>query len=268
MTSRRLKPKAIEKPWGRNDLPQHFDAGQSRIGEIWFENPTNMDYPLLVKMLYTSEKLSIQVHPDDGEARSMGFSGGKTECWYVVDAEPGAVLGIGLRRHADKEELAAAIRDGSIVDLIDWKTVKVGEFYYIPAGTIHAIGAGLTLVEIQQNNDVTYRLFDYGRPRALHVREGLAVSLCKPYDYRPLSVSNDGSHSLLTRSLAPFRVDSIIARGGTRVRVGDGPAWFITLRGKGLIDGMPWRPQECWLIENTAQIELEEDMHALLAQIR
>ena len=172
----------VEKPWGRTDLPSAFAAplGQ-RVGEVWYETPDGAALPLLVKWLFTSEKLSIQVHPSDTEAQASGLPSGKEECWYIVDAEPGAVLGIGTTRPLNDEELRAASLSGEIEQLIDWKPVKAGDYFYIPAGTVHAIGAGITLVEVQQYADITYRLYDYGRPRELHLEDGVAVSKAVPY---------------------------------------------------------------------------------------
>ena len=161
-----LVAQAVEKPWGRTDIPPHVAASDgSSIGEVWFLPVQGIDLPLLVKYIFTSEKLSVQVHPNDEQARQYGLAGGKSECWYVLDAAPDARLGIGLCQDLTSEELSVAALDGSIEALMEWKPVHPGSFYYIPAGTVHAIGGGVALVEIQQNNDVTYRLYDYGRPR-------------------------------------------------------------------------------------------------------
>ena len=172
----------VTKPWGRTDLPSAFAAppGQ-RVGEVWYQSPDAAPLPLLVKWLFTSEKLSIQVHPSDAEAQAAGFASGKEECWYIVDAEPGAVLGIGTTRPLNNEELRTASLSGEIEQLMDWKPVKAGDYFYIPAGTVHAIGAGITLVEVQQYADITYRLYDYGRPRELHLDDGVSVSKAAPY---------------------------------------------------------------------------------------
>ena len=172
----------VEKPWGRTDLPSVFAApdGQ-RVGEVWYETPDGARLPLLVKWLFTSEKLSIQVHPSDAEAQSSGQPSGKEECWYIVDAEPDAVLGVGTVIPLNANELRAASLSGEIEQLMDWKPVKAGDYFYIPAGTVHAIGAGITLVEVQQYADITYRLYDYGRPRELHLDDGVAVSRAEPY---------------------------------------------------------------------------------------
>lgn len=169
--------RVVEKPWGRDVLPAPFESGQGqRIGEIWFEPPEEMT-DILVKYIFTSEKLSVQVHPSDDQARELGETGqGKEECWLVLDAEPGATLGIGFDEPLDADSLGAAALDGRIESLMTWHAVARGDFFYIPAGTVHAIGAGITLVEIQQNSDITYRLYDYGRPRELHLDKGVAVA--------------------------------------------------------------------------------------------
>jgi mannose-6-phosphate isomerase len=172
-----------EKPWGQTGIPHLNDrSGQDlRIGEVSFEHPQGLNLPVLVKYLYTSERLSIQVHPDDQQAQEFGHVCGKDEMWIVLDAQPGATIGLGLKQDYRPEHVAAAIADGSIVDLVDWRPVRRGDVIYNRAGTIHAAGAGLVLLEVQQSIDLTYRLFDYGRPRELHLDQGLAVSRFEPH---------------------------------------------------------------------------------------
>lgn len=174
----------IEKPWGITRLPVPFETpvGKS-IGEIWFQNSSpERQLSLLVKYLFTSQSLSIQVHPDDEQARARGLKAGKEECWYIVAADPGARLGIGTHRPVGAAELRSAAQSGAIQDLIEWHSVKTGMLIHIPPGTIHAIGAGITLIEIQQNSDVTYRLYDYGRPRELHLDDGAKVARAVPFE--------------------------------------------------------------------------------------
>lgn len=172
-----LTKRMVEKPWGKDILPLPFVAPKGqRIGEVWFEPPPEMP-SILVKYIFTSEKLSVQVHPSDEQAVQLGETdSGKEECWLVIDAEPGAVLGIGFKQPIDVETMRMAVVNGSIEDLMKWHTVKRGDFFFIPAGTVHAIGAGVSLIEVQQASDVTYRLFDYGRPRQLHLDAGLSVA--------------------------------------------------------------------------------------------
>lgn len=171
----------VEKPWGRTSLPSMFDRPSGeRIGEIWFTG--DCDLPLLAKYIFTSERLSIQVHPNDVQAARRGLRSGKTECWYILDADPGATIGLGLTCTIDGHDLRSAALDGSIEQLIDWRPVSKGDFILVPPGTIHAIGAGIALLEFQQNADVTYRLYDYGRPRALHLDDGIEVATAAPFD--------------------------------------------------------------------------------------
>ncbi len=185
----KLPIRSVAKPWGKDVLPAPFVAPDGeRIGEIWFEPPAELP-GLLVKYIFTSEKLSVQVHPTDAQATAMGETDaagnperGKEECWLVIDAEPGATLGVGFHEPVSPEVLRAAALDGSIEDMLVWHPVKAGDFFYIPANTVHAIGAGVSLIEIQQNSDITYRLYDYGRPRELHLDKGIAVSRAQPLD--------------------------------------------------------------------------------------
>jgi len=178
----KLTPRQVEKPWGCVRLPPPFhNPTCDRIGEIWFESPGTSRESFLTKYIFTSERLSVQVHPDDAQAKAIGLPSGKTECWYVLDAEAGAEIGLGLNRPVAPEELRAAALDGSVLGMLNWLRVKPGDFFYVPAGTIHAIGAGVSLLEFQQNSDVTYRLYDYGRPRELHLDEAVNVSSLKSF---------------------------------------------------------------------------------------
>jgi mannose-6-phosphate isomerase len=174
---------AVRKPWGVADLNpwSRIDGSEGAIGELWFQRvDKNAPSPaLLLKLLFTSEPLSIQVHPDDEFARSIGLPNGKTEAWYVLAAMPDARVAVGLKRHLTPQELRVAIRDGSIASLTQWRPVVKDEIIFIPAGTIHAIGAGIVLAEIQQRSDVTFRLFDYGR-RELHEASAVAASDAGP----------------------------------------------------------------------------------------
>jgi mannose-6-phosphate isomerase len=177
--ARRLPTRLVEKVWGRDSLPSPFVAPENaRIGEIWFEPPGEMD-DLLVKYLFTSEKLSVQVHPSDDNA--LPGEAGKEECWIVLDAEPGASLAIGFDEAIAPDRIEAAARDGSIEELLTWHPARPGDIFYLPAGTVHAIGAGLALLEVQQNSDTTFRLYDYGRPRELHLERAMAVADGMPY---------------------------------------------------------------------------------------
>ena len=203
-----LLPEFKERVWGARDLapiyPNYKVEGEP-IGEVWLTGddcrvangrltgqplgllahrygrelvgeaaPQAERFPLLIKFLFPRQKLSVQVHPRDEEARRAGLHCGKSECWYVVKAEIDAQVGIGLKPGTTRADLEAALRRGDRADqLLNWIYIKPGEMVYNPAGTVHAIGPGSVLVEIQQNSDTTYRLYDYDRSRALHLEQGL-----------------------------------------------------------------------------------------------
>jgi mannose-6-phosphate isomerase len=166
----RLEPSLREKVWGRTHLAPWFPDSAQKIGEAWYL--TDRELPLLVKLIFTSERLSVQVHPDDGEDGPRG----KTEMWHILAADPGATIALGFREPLTRERLREATLSGEIEHLVNWIPVKAGDTYFTPAHTVHAIGAGIVLCEIQQNSDVTYRLWDYGRPRPIHVEQ--AVPIC------------------------------------------------------------------------------------------
>ena len=176
--------RVARKPWGVADLHpwSGVDGSGDAIGELWFQRLDNNspDPALLLKLLFTSEPLSVQVHPDDAFAHSIGLANGKTEAWYILSATPDARVAVGLKRNLTPQELRASIKDGSIAGLTQWRPVAKGDVVFVPAGTIHAIGAGIVLAEIQQHSDATFRLFDYGRRRELHEDNAVAVSDAGP----------------------------------------------------------------------------------------
>lgn len=224
----RLKPALKDIIWGGKRLKNEFGydfegdkiaeawvisahpSGQSRavggrfdgreLADILAENPRflgekcdkSRPFPLLVKFIDAARDLSIQVHPDDAYAAANGGGYGKTEMWYVMDAEPGAGIYFGFSRQVSPAEFSAAVADGSVCSLLNRVECKKGDVFLIPAGTVHAIGAGLLICEIQQSSDTTYRIFDYnrpgadGKPRQLHIRQ---ASECA--DYTP--IRPDGS---------------------------------------------------------------------------
>ncbi len=267
--ARKLATKYVEKPWGRDDLPALFpDGADRRIGEVWFDGPEGEHPPLLVKYLFTSERLSIQVHPDDDQGRARGLPGGKNECWLVLEAEPGATLGMGTIAPLDAETLRTASLDGRIEQLMDWKPVKAGDFFYIPAGTVHAIGAGIMLVEVQQNVDVTYRLYDYGRPRELHLEDGVAVSRAEPYARAPVNIADWIEGNLLDRDEAPFALRlTTLPAGSARIGAAGVQGWFMPLTGAGTIDGAAWSAGQCWLTEGETMLVTAQEGRALFASL-
>jgi mannose-6-phosphate isomerase len=132
-------------------------------------------FPLLLKFLFPHEKLSVQVHPDDVQALTVGQPWGKTECWYVAHAKPGAQIALGLKHSVSVAQLEQAIHEQRAEELLNWLNVYAGDMIYVAGGTVHTLGPGLVIVETQQQSDTTYRLYDYGRPRELHLKDGLAA---------------------------------------------------------------------------------------------
>ena len=268
MAATRLVQKRVEKVWGRLDLPQMFGSeapGADPIGEIWFEHPRRSDLELLVKFLFTAQKLSIQVHPDDEAARSAGCERGKDEAWVLLRAEPGSELGIGLKRELSVEELVEAARDGSLEDLVDWRTVTPGDVYYSPAGTIHALGAGLSLVEIQQNCDLTYRLFDSGRPRELHVEAAAAVSHRRRYQASSDRYQLDCGREILADGGAFVLERWRGARSGEVRPAPTGPLWLVPLSGSGKLGEITLDPGNVFLLEEQEFIGLDTGCELLVA---
>jgi mannose-6-phosphate isomerase len=260
----KLETHFVEKPWGRIDLPSVFvGAVDRRIGEVWFDQPGS-GLPILIKWLFTSDKLSVQVHPGDADAHARGEVSGKEECWVIVAAEPGAKLGIGTREPLDAEALRAASQSGAIEDLIDWKPVRAGDYFYIPAGTVHAIGAGITLVEVQQNIDLTYRLYDYGRPRELHLDDGVAVSHAAPYTDPRSGMIRTDDHQILVDGplfeLAHARGHAIGTVYADAVR-----RWIIPLDGNMTVGGDTIIVGDCALINKGDAVTVSEDAAALIA---
>jgi mannose-6-phosphate isomerase len=214
-----------ERIWGRENLAPFFPVTprDERIGEVWFtveENLTSLNQtlgqlikdhpqilgsgadprypgicPLLLKLLFTSSRLSVQVHPDDDYAQKHHQSLGKTEAWYVLDANPLGKIAAGFRESLSQEKLREAAHSGEIVGLLDWRKVTPGEVIYLPAGTVHALSEGLTICEVQENSDLTYRLYDFGRGRELHLDHALSVAHLGPHDQRarptPITVWRD-----------------------------------------------------------------------------
>jgi len=267
MTATLLATKRVEKPWGRHNLwPGFADPAKDGepIGEVWFQTPHAAEPELLIKYLFTSEKLSVQVHPDDAAARAAGYKRGKDEAWVILAAEPHATIALGTKAPMTKDELRAASLDGSIEHLLDWKPVKAGDFYYSPAGTIHAIGPGLTLVEVQQNVDLTYRLYDYGSDRELHLDAGVAVS--DPVPFVPLPEPGRVSDDRIILAEGPKFVIERWPGGHRVVTLPEGvTGWFVPLSGEGTADGVAWRAGECLTFEGRVEIDASVDSDLLLA---
>jgi mannose-6-phosphate isomerase len=262
-----LETRVVEKPWGRDTLPPPFatPAGK-RIGEIWFEPPKDLPQ-LLAKYIFTSEKLSVQVHPNDAQTEAKGLGRqGKSECWLVIDAGPGARLGIGFNQPVDAYTMRAAAKDGSIEQMLTWHDVKAGDFFYIPANTVHAIGGGLSIIEVQQNSDITYRLFDYGRPRELHLEEGMAVAKGEPYDMsHHRLVPSEGDVSLVDGPY--FRLDRIDGiADATTARRYRGCLLVLPREGTAYVGDEPVIPGQCALAYSLDDVVFDPAGSCLIAQ--
>jgi mannose-6-phosphate isomerase len=264
--ARQLERRLVPKIWGRRDVPAHFGtlaAGDEPLGEVWFPDEAGDEAELLVKYLFTSERLSIQVHPDDEAAKAAGHRRGKDEAWVVLRAEPEAVIGLGLIEPVSRDALRAAARDGSLEQLIDWRPVSAGDVFYSPSATIHALGPGLTVVEVQQNLDLTYRLYDYGRPRELHLEEGIAVADLGPSSGRqaaePICA---GRERLAAGAVVLERWRGHAQRIGTD---GDAPVWLIPLDEGATIDGEAMEAGTVWVARGPTQIAVPDGTILLVA---
>jgi mannose-6-phosphate isomerase len=248
-----LKPWFSERVWGKSDLrPWYNETGTNElVGEAWLTGPQCLvetgpfkgqtlasvgekmggEFPLLVKILFPADKLSVQVHPDDAQAKAMGETRGKTECWYVLEAEPGATVALGLKPGVGAKEVAASVESGTMEMLLEHVPVSVGDMLFVDAGTVHAIGPGVVLLETQQTSDVTYRLYDYGRPRELHLEKGLQVIKPKTDAGKVAPRRMDGFTRLIEQRY--FVVD--------RFELGAASEETVSLNGAGCLVGLTGR---------------------------
>lgn len=195
-------------------------------------------FPTLIKFIDAKDNLSVQVHPSDDYALANEHSLGKTEMWYIVEAEPGAGIYLGFNRDVSREEFEAAIRENRLTELLNFYPVQAGDCYFIPSGTIHAIGKGCLICEIQQNSNITYRVYDYGRKdkngneRELHVEKAIAVTNLKKHTPRALP-------GLLGASKYFTVVKLDIAGAHTYVGKAESFTCLSCVGGSGTVDGMP-----------------------------
>jgi len=233
---RKLERTPYRKVWGSKETAPWFENSEgAEIGEIWFK--ASGSTPLLVKLLFTSDNLSVQVHPEDGYARIHENSNGKTEMWHILRATPDAKIALGLNRTVAPEELREAALDGSIMQMLNWIPARAGDTFFVPATTIHAIGGGLALCEVQQYSDVTYRLYDYGRPRELHLDHGMAVSNCKRHESAQVALPVECDY---------FRTGRIAVGGDVAVESPRSNSIYVALQGAGLIAGEPFQAGEAF----------------------
>ena len=260
----RLRPSFSERIWGKSSLaPWYADTGTSElVGEAWLTGPESVvetgelagrtlrevaaergseflgsdgagEFPLLVKMLFPNDKLSVQVHPDDVEAQAMGQPRGKTECWYVLEADPGAAVALGLKPGSTPDAIRAAVADGTLENLMEFVPVTTGDMVFVDAGTVHAIGPGAVLLETQQTSDTTFRMYDYGRPRELHLEQGIAVTKLKTRAGKVQPRPMDGFTRLIEEQY--FTVDRFeIPAGEISLSMG-GPGCLVGLRGSATV---------------------------------
>lgn len=272
-----LLPEFHERIWGTRDLSALYPsrrAGTEPIGEAWLTgegcrvangrlqgrtlgelaqefgeklNGTlirDRRFPLLIKIIFPKDKLSVQVHPDDETAKRSGLPCGKTECWYVLSAGPKAQVGLGLKPGTRRTQVEASIDSKNMEELLNWIGVKAGDMIYVDAGTVHAIGPDCVLLETQQNSDTTYRLYDYGRPRELHIEHGLEAM--KEVTRAGKVKSLAGNERVLLISSPSFEVDKMVLNSTKTLNTTESsgqtsPHCIVGLRGCGIIesDGAP-----------------------------
>lgn len=227
----------VPKLWGSTDLrPWHaYHDTETAVGEIWFErsDPGAPDPGLLLKLIFTNEPLSIQVHPGDALARAIGLAHGKCEAWYVLSAAADARIALGLKQRLTPAQLRASIRDGSIAERVQWRQVRPGDSTFVPAGTIHAIGAGLVIAEIQQRSDATFRLFDYGRNRELHVDIAIAAASADQRERHAPPRKLTGTRTLLVAGPRFVLEHLTLPPGSVRDLNATVETWLFTLAGRG-----------------------------------
>jgi mannose-6-phosphate isomerase class I len=264
-----LAPVFVERVWGSLDLsplyPPHAssDGAQPRpIGEVWFQ--TDPPLPLLIKFLFTTAPLSVQVHPNDEQARAAGLGNGKTEMWHILRADPGARIALGFERECGLDEVKQACLDGSVERLLHYEEPRAGDSYFTRANTVHALGAGLTVLEIQQHSDTTYRLYDYGRPRELHLDAGLAVSELGPWrpEGAPGPSRPEGApgpvdaHWTRLACCEFFTTDLARLREPVAFDAGADFALVIFVGGHALLNGQPARAGEVFHVAGGTRVEL------------
>jgi mannose-6-phosphate isomerase len=237
---RRLASTAHEKIWGTLETePWYRNPERRTIGEVWFAASDSV--PLLVKFLFTSDNLSVQVHPGDDYARAHHNSYGKTEMWYILRAAPDAKIALGVREKVTRERLRQAALTGGIMELLDWIPARPGDTFFVPAGTIHAIGGGIALCEVQQNSDITYRIYDYGRDRELHLDHGIAVSNLEPQ----AGMVRPG----LPVECPYFKTERLSVHRSGIVTPTAFNAIYVALLGEGSFAGQPFRAGDAFEVE-------------------
>ena len=231
-------------------------------------------FPMLIKFIDAENNLSIQVHPSDDYALKNENSFGKTEMWYVVEAEKGAGLYVGFKDSVTKEEYVAAIKENRLTDLLNFYHVKSGETYFIPSGTVHAICKGCLICEIQQNSNLTYRVYDYGRvdksgnPRELHIDKALLASDLGAYSYRTLNVSTDEGELLGISKY--FTVSKLCVKGKRTLECDKGSFRCVTcVEGEGTIGGRIIRRGDSYIVSASDDtVLINGEMTLIISSVR
>jgi mannose-6-phosphate isomerase len=269
----KLEPCLIEKIWGWEKwvLSCH-EAGKSKIEEGIYKGKElaavleySNDFPILSKIIKSQGTLSVQVHPNDDYAKRVENANGKTECWYILEAEEGATLVLGIKKGLNKEKLRVIIKEGRLEDYLERINIKKGDFIYIPAGTVHAIGAGVKLIEVQQNSNITYRLYDWGRGREVHIEKSLDV-----IDYESNSKGGkiDKFHKLETPY---FKIEKIVVDDNYADKVNESLHSYIVIGGKGVISAnnekMQLKEEETIYISKGTEYTFEGDMELIKSSV-
>ena len=275
----KLKPVIKSYIWGGNYFQKYFANNAEKISELWVlsnreNNSALIDsgndkgkalnevisekdvgpiqarfsyFPLLIKLIDAKDNLSVQVHPSDDYALKNENSYGKTEMWHIIDADEGSGIYIGLNNNYTKEEIKDSLDDGSILNKLNFVKVQKGDTYLINAGTIHAIGKGVRLIEIQQNSDLTYRLYDYkrkdkdGNYRELHIDKAIKVIDCHKYDVKQ-------NHSDLLADTKFFHVERKEFNGDFELTADKSFLSFTFLDGEGMVDDIPFKKFETFFL--------------------
>lgn len=274
----RLAPYFRTRIWGFQDLAPWFDykTDGEPIGEVWLTGEmcpaetgpftgTSLDditamhseailgpahkgeqFPLLIKILFPKEMLSVQVHPDDALAQKFGEPRGKTECWYALDAQPDATVALGLKPGATPEQVRQSIEDEDLEKLLEWLPVHQGDMIFVDAGTVHAIAPGSVLLETQQTSDLTYRMYDYGRGRELHVEKSMEAMRLKTAAGK-VPPRKEGNRSILI-DVRYFRMECYQLEGpnaGQALRAAStqpGVQLLFVAKGKATLHGAGFEP--------------------------
>jgi mannose-6-phosphate isomerase len=269
----KLEPCLIEKIWGWEKwvLSCH-EEGKSKIEEGIYKGKElaavleySHDFPILSKIIKSQGTLSVQVHPNDDYAKRVENANGKTECWYILEAEEGATLVLGIKKGLNKEKLRVIIEDGKLEDYLERINIKKGDFIYIPAGTVHAIEAGVKLIEVQQNSNITYRLYDWGRGREVHIEKSLDVI---DYESKSKGGKIDKFHKLETPY---FKIEKIIVDNNYADKVNESLHSYIVIHGKGVIiannEKMQLKQEETIYISKGTEYTFEGNMELIKSSV-